>query len=737
MNVEVRQALRCSSCGSEIEEDVPFEQCPKCLLDLGLACKEPPRASEPAGFGGPVGGAAVGLGVGVAWETERPPALLDYEILERIGRGGMGVVYRARQLSLNRVVALKVIAGGEPASPAALARFRREAEAAAKLDHPNIVAIYEVGEHEATPFLVMRFVEGVSLAEQRQDGKRRTEAEIVRLMGTVARAVHYAHSRGVLHRDLKPSNILLDAAGQPHLTDFGIAKLVGEEATLTQTAELLGTPCYMAPEQAAGKPLSRGADIYSLGVILYELLTGRRPFEAERPVEVLRKVIEEEPVAPRVVNRAVDRDLETICLKCLDKNPARRYGSALELAEDLERWERREPIVARPAGPILRLRRWVARNPAVATLIAGLLAGIAVTLGLLAQTREEKARKSIALAILRTETARQLQEIWASPSTFFGIKSETLSAMAGKEPARLRAGERRFTIALVALANPLDRILGAAPLLEHVEANMSRLSGAPTRLDLRLYKTQALAMAHLASGEVDLLQVNAKEYLLTKTQVPEVQPLVRIVIGGQGGNRAVIFTRADTGIKTLSDLRGRSFLFGAADSTVTLLAKAHLVEAGVRGRDLSRYRYVDRAEELTQGSSAKPSPEAMSGLGNPFSPMTPVEAVLDEIYDAGVVTETRFLQVSTAEKLVLLKRFEDEGALLVVQGKLSPDIVGHFRQAMIAIKDPKILQAFAGAPSAFKPCSDDDLAGLRGKLAAELLFDKGTLAEVPADGFAR
>src|SRR5207237_5146338 len=175
---------------------------------------------------------------------------------------------------------------------------------------------------------------------------------------------------------------------------------------------------YMAPEQAAGKRLSSAADIYSLGVILYELLTGRRPFEADKPVEMLRKVIEQEPMHPALVDESVDRDLATISLKCLEKSPARRYASALELAEDLERWARREPILARPAGPILRLQRWTVRNPALATLIAGLIAGMALTLGLLAKARDERNRKSIALAILRTETARQLQEIWASPIPF-------------------------------------------------------------------------------------------------------------------------------------------------------------------------------------------------------------------------------------------------------------------------------------------------------------------------------
>src|ERR1043166_3003675 len=297
------QLLKCSSCGGDIEQDVPFRQCPKCLLNLGRLAALP---LEPA--------------------VATLPVLPNYEIQELIGRGGMGLVYRACQLSLERTVAIKVIIGGESASLVSLARFRREAEAAAKLDHPNIVPIYEVGEYEAKPFLVMKFIEGASLAEQISrfsllpsaepdprpgNNASRRRCEVVRLIATVARAVHYAHSRGVLHRDLKPANILLDCEGNPHLTDFGIAKLVDQEAGLTQTAELLGTPCYMSPEQAAGKPLSATTDVYSLGVILYELLTGHRPFEAERPVEVLRKVMEEEPTHPVLVNALIERDLAT------------------------------------------------------------------------------------------------------------------------------------------------------------------------------------------------------------------------------------------------------------------------------------------------------------------------------------------------------------------------------------------------------------------------------------------
>jgi len=718
------QVLKCSACGGDIEEDVSFRQCPKCLLDLGRLFQGPLTIEESSS------------------DTSADPlSLPDYKLLERIGRGGMGVVYRARQLSLNRIVALKVIAAGELASPAGLARLRREAEAAAKLDHPNIVSIFEIGEHEANPYLAMRFVDGVSLADKVVEyspcfhsdaGKRsnvhQRQCDIVHLVSLVARAVHYAHGRGVLHRDLKPSNILLDREGIPHLTDFGIAKFLDHEAGLTQTAELLGTPFYMSPEQAAGKPLSAATDIYSLGVILYELLTGRRPFQGERPVDVLRKVIDEEPVAPNLVNKSVDRDLSIVCLKCLDKDPRRRYGSALALAEDLERWQRKEPVEARPAGAILRLRRWTRRNPALAILIGGLTVGMAITLALLAKARDEQARKSIALAILRTETARQLQEIWASPSPFFAVKSETLAAMAGNEPGRLQPGEKRLTVAFVAQGNPLDRILGAAPLLEDVEKRIVQITGTPTRLDLRLYKTEETAAAHLVAGEVDLLHMNAREYVRARIEAPGIQPLVRLVSStgppSVPAESAVVFTRADSGIKSISGLRGRSFLFGGVDSTLTFWAKVCLVEAGIHARDLSTFRYVDRPEEPSKPRHSR----AVEDLGNPFSEMTPVEAVLDRTYDAAVATQRRFLQVAAGQKLVVLKSFADERSLLVAQPKLRSADRESLQRVLIGLNDPQILQSFPGNPGGFETCADDDFAQMRRHLTAESLFDENALA---------
>jgi tRNA A-37 threonylcarbamoyl transferase component Bud32 len=294
----------------------------------------------------------------------------DYELLEEIARGGMGIVYKARQSSLNRIVALKMILRGTFASPRDVQRFRAEAESAAILDHPHIVPIHEVGDHDGQQYFSMKFVEGTSLATHPKADAR---AEVTRFL-EVVRAVHYAHQHGVLHRDLKPSNVLVDSNGTRFVTDFGLAKRLTDTAgdhSLTEPGQVLGTPKYMSPEQAAGrKDLTVAADVYSLGVILYERLTGQTPFTGENALTLLRQVRETEPPRPSAIKPGLDRDLETVALKCLDKEPARRYSSAEPLAEDLKNWLAGRPISARPVSQTERAWRWCKRNPAVAVLAA-------------------------------------------------------------------------------------------------------------------------------------------------------------------------------------------------------------------------------------------------------------------------------------------------------------------------------------------------------------------------------
>jgi serine/threonine-protein kinase len=276
----------------------------------------------------------------------------DYELQEEIGRGGMGVVFKARQKSLDRTVAVKMVLRGNLASGADLARFRAEAESAAKLDHPNIVSVYEVGEHDGQAYFSMRYVEGTTLAGLLAKNGPLPPREAVRYLIPICRAVHRAHQGGILHRDLKPSNVLIDCDSQPHVTDFGLAKRVEGDFSLTRSGAIVGTPSYMAPEQAVGSRgvLSPATDVYSLGAILYEMLTGRPPFQAASALDTVMLVLEQEPLSPRLLNSKIDRELELICLKCLQKPPDLRYASAAELADDLEAYLNGEPSTARPSG---------------------------------------------------------------------------------------------------------------------------------------------------------------------------------------------------------------------------------------------------------------------------------------------------------------------------------------------------------------------------------------------------
>jgi serine/threonine-protein kinase len=310
------------------------------------------------------------------------PRVPGYEVEAVLGRGGMGVVFKARHLRLNRLVALKMALAGAYAGPQELARFQREAEAVAGLRHPNVVQIYDVGDSDGRPYFTMEFVEGGSLA-QKLSGTPQPARQAAALLASLAGAVQAAHQSGIVHRDLKPANVLLGADGTPKITDFGLARRLQGGAGLTQSGAPLGTPSYMAPEQARGQTHAIGpaVDVYALGAILYELLTGRPPFQGETPTETVLQVLSQEPVSPARLNPKVPRDLETICLKCLHKEPQRRYATAAALAEDLARFGRNEPIAARPAGLPERTAKWVRRHPTPSALLAASLLLVILLVG--------------------------------------------------------------------------------------------------------------------------------------------------------------------------------------------------------------------------------------------------------------------------------------------------------------------------------------------------------------------
>ncbi|HZO86141.1 MAG TPA: serine/threonine-protein kinase, partial [Verrucomicrobiae bacterium] len=366
----------------------------------------------------------------------------DYKLLEEIARGGMGVVYKAHQLSLERFVAIKILLFGPHATPELVKRFRIEASSAAALQHPNIVAIHEVGVFDDEHYLVMDLVDGPNLAAVVKERPLPSD-HAARYLKRIAEAIHYAHERGILHRDLKPSNVLIDSSDQPRVTDFGLAKRLSGEASSTMSVHMLGSPAYMPPEQAGASRVKVGrySDVYSLGAMLYHLITGRPPFAGESVADILRLVQTQEPLSPRQLNSSVPLDLETICLKCLQKEPRRRYTSAQELAEELGRVLENEPIKARPVGTIQKIWRWCGRNRALgsvgAAAIVVLLAGASVSMWQAVRARNAE-RAASAEAAKYEELAGSLQEMIEAvrPSIALGRDTTLLREILDKAAAR-------------------------------------------------------------------------------------------------------------------------------------------------------------------------------------------------------------------------------------------------------------------------------------------------------------
>jgi len=473
----------CGKCGARFLADAPQEFCSACLLESGLFNEEDEEAisskdaRESNSRRMPHKNRA-------AFQGHPLADFGDYELLEEMGRGGQGIVYRARQKSLNRTVALKIVGLGPWATERHLKRFHLEAEAAASLDHPCIVPIYEIGERDGSCYFSMKLIEGGPLNEVagREQMSPRRGAEII---ARLARTLHYAHQRGVLHRDIKPGNILIDAKGDPHLTDFGLARLVERESTVTRTTEALGTPSYMAPEQAKGNntQLTSATDVYGLGAVLYHLLTGHPPFAGGTSYETIRSLLESEPRHPRLWNPKLDRDLATICLKCLEKDPQRRYSSALDLAEDLERWLKHEPIQARHTRMLARGRKWVRRNPAVAGLLASLVA-LATAIGVIVWKSELfRPPPATGIAVLPFENLSPEKE---DGSLADGIQDDILTKLA--KVAGLKVISRTSVMEYRGKRNIHQ--IGEALRVSHVLEGSVRKAGARAHMNAQLIDTR-------------------------------------------------------------------------------------------------------------------------------------------------------------------------------------------------------------------------------------------------------
>jgi serine/threonine protein kinase/Tfp pilus assembly protein PilF len=496
----------------------------------------------------------------------------DYELLDEIGRGGQGVVYRARQKSLNRTVALKVIGLGRWASTPHLRRFRQEAEAAARLEHPQIVPIYEIGERDGSCYFSMKFVEGGQLDEvvKREPMSVRRAAE---LLVKIARTVHFAHEHGILHRDIKPGNILLDKKGEPLLTDFGLARLIEQESTVTNSFDVLGTPSYMSPEQAAGrtKELTAAADVYSLGAVFYQMLTGEPPFAGGTTYQTIRMVLESEPRNPRVRNSKVDVDLATICVKCLEKDPPRRYATALALAEDLERWLRHEPIQARRTNVFTRGKKWLQRNPSRA-FAAVSLAALAVAVGVIIWKSDLlRSLPTTGIAVLPFEN---LSEDKGNAYFAEGIQDEILTRLA--KIADLKVISRTSTQHYKSAPENLSEIakqLGVAHILE----GSVQKSGGAVRVNVQLIK--AADNSHLWADTFDR---KLTDILSVESEVAKaIADQLRAKLTGQ--EEQVIAAKATDNPEAYDAyLRGLAYTLKPHDSPAEALSAQKYLKEAVR-----------------------------------------------------------------------------------------------------------------------------------------------------------
>jgi TolB-like protein len=499
----------CPKCDAEILSDAAEGLCPACLLETGLALFTEAAAevddSAQADESVRVNGNVARKRNRAPSKTSMPGSLGDYELLEEIGCGGQGVVYRARQKSLNRTVALKVLSTGYWTKQPRLKRFRLEAETAASLDDPNIVPIYEIGECNGSCYFSMKLVEGAPLDQlvRREFLPIRRTAELI---AKLSRAVHYAHQRGILHRDIKPGNILVDAKGEPHLTDFGLARLTETESTVTRTIETLGTPSYMAPEQALGNnnQLTSATDVYGLGAVFYHLLTGHPPFAGGTTYDTIRLLLETEPRQPRLWNPKIDRDLTTICLKCLDKDPQRRYPSALALAEDLDRWLKHEPIHARRTGILGRGKKWVRRNPLAAGLMASLVALAAAVSIIVWKVGPVGQPATTGIAVLPFENLSNDKD-----GAFFadGVQDDILTKLAKIRDLKVISR----TSVMQYRGNRNMREIGTALGVSHTLQGSIRKSGTQLHLNAQLIETRTDTHVWAEQYDCDLNSVFAAQ----------------------------------------------------------------------------------------------------------------------------------------------------------------------------------------------------------------------------------
>ena len=708
METSMPEQRPCRACGTPVPRDAPFGHCPACLIVLGFgpAPDDLPSASA----------------------SGRASRFGEYELLEQIGRGGMGVVYKARQTSLKRLVALKMLGPHASAFPGIADRLRQEAETAGSLRHPQIVTIYDVGEHDGQPFFTMELIEGSGLdkligkegfrliASTPSPGGKRSEPEagITSVMIQIARAVDHAHKFGVLHRDLKPANILIDAHGVPHLTDFGLAKVLGRAATTaTATGTIMGTPAYMAPEQAAGgaKHATTAADVYSLGAILFEMLTGQPPFRALTPLETLRQVVEERPKPPSTYNPNVDGDLALVCLKCLEKDAAHRYGSAAALAEDLERWLRGEPIHARTLGAMERAWHWCRREPKLAGLAGGLfllLTAVAVlgfSLYLNGQTsleqEREKKRAQREAAIDGIE-----KDLLDATLTSVLISAASVALIADR-PLTEDGTETKVVLGFVLrLLKPDEAIYAVAPLVNCLQTNLADPAAPRLLFNLQMFKHRSHAVEALVTNGMDVIRIDPADYVLARSQNPNLLPLAKQVYEGSTGLRAVLFARAGSGISNLAGLKGKTFAFGEKDTALgDYLPRAKLVASGLRAADFT----------------------SMTNL----SSVAVITAVRTGHFDAGVAELDNFVnatnrgaRLNLGAGLVILEEMTCPNYPWLATAKLGRQTAGMITKRLLSLRESQVSLPFDPKLTGFVPAQASDYDALQLEVERAGEFDR-------------
>ena len=720
----MNEPTHCSKCGVPLSADARWGFCPKCLLE--------PRARPPQDAAGAFKSSF----------TQSDRQFGDYELGRQIGRGGMGVVYEALQVSLHRPVAVKMILDEQATAPGSRRRFAIEAEAAAKLDHPNIVPIYEVGEHDDQPFLSMKLVQGQSLRQKIASGElglaagdgstsksawRGRQQALVRLMATMAHAVHHAHQKGVLHRDLKPGNILIDAEGQPHLTDFGLAKILapdegdGASVTATHSSAILGTPSYMSPEQASNQRLTQATDVYGLGAILYELLTGQPPFKGHTALDTIRLVSEQEPKRPSSVHPGIEADLDTICMKCLEKIPEARYVSAQALAEDLERWLRQETIRARPAGPGLRLRRWVRRNPVGTALIASLCVSLGVSLVLLRFARMKAENDAIGRAWVLERVTKELDDIWEkTDQPYVLISPPDLAALDSRTPHRLTPDAIKLTFALTINDNPVGLATAYAPFLHELEHRMERKLGRQVLLSLQLYKAKSWASLVGERSEADVQRMSYLTYVRLRQIAPATTPLAQDRLSAE----FVIFARAGLGVTNLAQAAGHTALFAHPNSILSFLAKVRLAQAGICA---TNFRFIKNLGSPVFGTPPVPENGRDSEEDiETYAHAAVIDNVLAGEFEIGVAPIRHFARHFAKHRGAGLKELDQCSStpdVYVAKAGLDATIIRAFRESLVSLRDKTLLGRMRKyMKDGFEPITDSDFDKFRRLLNNEAVF---------------